>query len=189
MSIRSPSNTSRSPAIPPTSATVDCYANIVLPTPPVVTDNCGNVLIPTGPVESTPPDCEGDHHLYLDLYGLRREQQAYVHTVTIEYEPFAAIPPTSATVDCYATSCCRRLRRCNRQLREVLIPTGPVESTPPDCEGTITYTWTYTDCEGNSQAYVHTVTIEYEPFAAIPPTSATVDCMRHRVADASGGDR
>jgi hypothetical protein len=69
---------------------VDCYANIVLPAPPVVTDNCGVTLIPTGPVE-----------------------------------------------------------------------TGTVV-----CEGDITYTWTYTDCEGNTQDYVHTVTIEYDPFPA-----------------------
>ena len=47
-----------------------------------------------------------------------------------------------------------------------LTPTGPVVSTPPACEGTVTYTWTYTDCEGNSQDYVHTVTIEFEPFPA-----------------------
>jgi hypothetical protein len=67
---------------------VDCYANIVLPAPPVVTDNCGVTLTPTGPVE-----------------------------------------------------------------------TGTVV-----CEGDITYTWTYTDCEGNTQDYVHTVTIEYDPF-------------------------
>jgi hypothetical protein len=28
--------------------------------------------------------------------------QDYVHTVTIEYAPFPAIPPTSDVVDCYA---------------------------------------------------------------------------------------
>src|SRR5688500_20054121 len=58
-----------------------------------------------------------------------------------------------------------------------LTPTGPVVSTPPTCEDDITYTWTYTDCEGNSQQYVHTLTVEFEPFPAIPPTSATVDCI------------
>src|SRR5258705_11239433 len=81
------------------SDVVDCYANIVLPAPPVITDNCGVTLIPTGPVESSVPTCEGD----------------------------------------------------------------------------ITYTWTYTDCEGNTQDYVHTVTIEYAPFPAIPPTTDVVD--------------
>ncbi|MBK9983603.1 MAG: hypothetical protein IPP15_14690 [Saprospiraceae bacterium] len=41
---------------------------------------------------------------------------------------------------------------------------GPVESGTVTCEGDITYTWTYTDCEGNTQDYVHTITIEYQPF-------------------------
>ena len=63
----------------------------------------------------------------------------------------------------------------------MLTPTGPVESTPPTCEGDITYTWTYTDCAGNVQMYVHTVTIEYAPFPAIPPTTATVDCYANIV--------
>jgi hypothetical protein len=34
------------PAVPPTTDVVDCYANIVLPAPPVVTDNCGVTLTP-----------------------------------------------------------------------------------------------------------------------------------------------
>jgi hypothetical protein len=81
---------------------VDCYANIVLPAPPVVTDNCGVTLTPTGPVE-----------------------------------------------------------------------TGTVV-----CEGDFTYTWTYTDCEGNTQDYVHTVTFEYDPFPAIPPTTVWLNVMK-----------
>jgi hypothetical protein len=46
------------PAIPPTTDVVDCYANIVLPAPPVVTDNCGVTLTPTGPVETGSVVCE-----------------------------------------------------------------------------------------------------------------------------------
>ena len=34
-----------------------------------------------------------------------------------------------------------------------------------DCEGTITYTWKYTDCEGNNHDWVYTYTIEVEDFA------------------------
>jgi hypothetical protein len=49
------------PAIPPTSDVVDCYANIVLPAPPVITDNCGVTLTPTGPVETGSVVCEGDY--------------------------------------------------------------------------------------------------------------------------------
>jgi hypothetical protein len=51
-------------------------------------------------------------------------------------------------------------------------------------EGDITYTWTYTDCEGNTQDYVHTVTIEYDPFPAIPPTTDVVDCYANIVLPA-----
>jgi hypothetical protein len=49
------------PAIVPTSDVVDCYANIVLPAPPVVTDNCGVTLTPAGPVETGSVVCEGDY--------------------------------------------------------------------------------------------------------------------------------
>ena len=165
------------PAIPPTTATVDCIAEIVVVTPPTITDNCGTPLTPTGPVVSTPPACEGTvtyTWTYTDCEG---NSQEYVHTVTIEFEPFPAIPPTTATVDCIAEIVVVTPPTITDNCGTPLTPTGPVVSTPPACEGTVTYTWTYTDCEGNSQEYVHTVTIEFEPFPAIPPTTATVDCI------------
>jgi hypothetical protein len=56
------------PAISPTTDVVDCYANIVLPAPPVVTDNCGVTLTPTGPVETGTVACERRLYLYLDIY-------------------------------------------------------------------------------------------------------------------------
>ena len=171
-------------AIAPTTDIVDCYANIVLPAPPTVEDNCGVVLTPTGPVESTPPSCEGDityTWTYTDCEG---NTEDYVHTVTIEYEPFAAIAPTTDIVDCYANIVLPAPPTVEDNCGVVLTPTGPVESTPPSCEGDITYTWTYTDCEGNSEDYVHTVTIEYEPFAAIAPTTDIVDCYANIVLPA-----
>ena len=150
-------------AIPPTTSIVDCYANIILPTPPAVTDNCGVTLTPTGPVETGSVTCEGDityTWTYTDCEG---NTQDYVHTVTIEYEPFAAIPPTTAVVDCYANIVLPTPPTILDNCGVTLTPTGPVESGSVTCEGDITYTWTYTDCEGNTQDYVHTVTIEYSP--------------------------
>ena len=100
-------------SIPPTTSVVDCYANIVLPTPPTVTDNCGVTLTPTGPVESGSVTCEGDityTWTYTDCEG---NTQDYVHTVTIEYLPFAAIPPTTAVVDCYANIVLTNSTNCN----------------------------------------------------------------------------
>ena len=165
------------PAIPATTATVDCIAEIIVPTPPTITDNCGTPLTPTGPVVSAPQACEGDityTWTYTDCEG---NSQQYVHTVTIEFEPFPAIPATTATVDCIAEIIVPTPPTITDNCGTPLTPTGPVVSAPQACEGDITYTWTYTDCEGNSQQYVHTVTIEFEPFPAIPATTATVDCI------------
>ena len=148
-----------------------------MPTLPTVTDACGTVLIPSGPVASATPDCEGVityTWTYTDCEG---NTQDYVHTVTVEREPFAAIAPTTATVACVDDIQMPTLPTVTDACGTVLIPSGPVASATPDCEGVITYTWTYTDCEGNTQDYVHTVTVEREPFAAIAPTTATVACV------------
>src|SRR6185436_13063064 len=158
----------------PTLAVVDCYANIILPIPPAVTDNCGVTLTSTGPVETGSVACEGDityTWTYTDCEG---NTQDYIHTVTIEYLPFPSITPTSAVVDCYANIILPTPLIVTDNCGVILTPTGPVETGSGSCEGDITYTWTYTDCEGNTQDYIHTVTIEYEPFVAIAPTTATV---------------
>jgi hypothetical protein len=73
------------PAIAPTSDVVDCYANIVLPAPPVMTDNCGVTLTPTGPVETGSVVCEGDYTYTWTIHDCEGNHQDYVHTVTIEY--------------------------------------------------------------------------------------------------------
>jgi hypothetical protein len=42
---------------------------------------------------------------------------------------------------------------------QTLTPTGPVVSPLPGCGGTRTYTYTYTDCAGNTQNWVYTYTV------------------------------
>ena len=163
-------------AIPGTSETVTCEADIVVVTPPTIQDACLNTLIPTGPVVSASPVCEGDityTWTYTDCAG---NTQDYVHTVTIDIPPFAAIPGTSETVACEADIVVVTPPVVQDACLNDITPTGPVISASPVCEGDITYTWTYTDCAGNTQDYVHTVTIDIPPFAAIPGTSETVAC-------------
>jgi hypothetical protein len=128
--------------------------------------------------------CEGDftiHWTYTDCEG---NTQDYVHTVTIEYDPFPAIPPTTDVVDCYANIVLPAPPVVTDNCGVTLTPTGPVETGTVVCEGDFTYTWTYTDCEGNTQDYVHTVTIEYDPFPAVPPTTDVVDCYANIVLPA-----
>ena len=45
-----------------------------------------------------------------------------------------------------------------------LTPSDPSRRNLCGCEGTITYTYTFTDCEGNTNDWVYTYTIEREPF-------------------------
>ena len=60
----------------------------------------------------------------------------------------------------------------------MLTPGTPVISTAPACEGTMTYTYTYTDCEGNIQDWVYTYTIDHVTAPIVPtsPAAVTVAC-------------
>src|SRR5512135_2252189 len=160
----------------PTSDLVTCYAAIVLPTPPVVNDACGTPMTMTGPVESTPPDCEGQltyTWTYEDCTGATVD---YVHTVTIDIPAPTAPAPTSDLVTCYAAIVLPTPPVVNDACGTPMTMTGPVESTPPDCEGQLTYTWTYEDCTGATVDYVHTVTIDIPAPTAPAPTSDLVTC-------------
>ena len=159
-----------------TSSTVSCAAEIVAPTPPSVNDNCGAPITPVAGTPPTEPSCEGDmvySWTYTDCEG---NSHIWSHTITIEYAPFAAITPTAETVTCYDDIVIPIPPTVYDNCNNLLIPTGPVEGPVPGCEGDVTYTWTYTDCEGNIQLYVHTVTIDIPTFGDIAPTFATVDC-------------
>jgi hypothetical protein len=60
---------------------------------------------------------------------------------------------------------------------DVISPTGPVVSADPVCNGTKTYTWTYTDCTGSSLPWVYTYTIP-APTVILPADGgSTVACI------------
>jgi hypothetical protein len=83
------------PAIAPTSDVVDCYANIVLPAPPVITDNCGVTLTPTGPVETGSVVCEGD---YTYTWTIQTAKE-YVRITFIRHNRVCTIPAIAPTSD------------------------------------------------------------------------------------------
>ncbi len=62
---------------------------------------------------------------------------------------------------------------------KALTPTGPTIVNNPNpiiCEGTRTYTWTYTDCAGLVRTWSHVVTVERQPFGVPANGGATVAC-------------
>ena len=183
-------------AIASQSATVDCPAAAVAPhtkegyTMPVVTDACGNNV---GYELTTSPSvvsCEGtmDYvYTYEDCAGNR---QTFTYTYTIDMPTFAAIAPQTETVDCLDDAVAPHTRTdytmpvVKDACGNVLAPTetSPVISDTPECEGDVTYTYTYEDCAGNRQTFTYTYTIDMPTFAAIAPQTETVDCPEDAVA-------
>jgi Secretion system C-terminal sorting domain len=61
----------------------------------------------------------------------------------------------------------------------LITPTGPSivnNPNPLSCEGTRTYTWTYTDCAGHAKTWSYIYTIEYQSFSLPANASLTVAC-------------
>jgi hypothetical protein len=100
----------------------------------LVTDNCGVTLNSNRTCRNRKCSVRRRLYIYLDIYRLRRKLQDYVHTVTIEYAPFPAIPPTSDVVDCYANIVLPAPPVITDNCGVTLTPTGPVETGSVVCE-------------------------------------------------------
>ncbi|MBK8564035.1 MAG: T9SS type A sorting domain-containing protein [Saprospiraceae bacterium] len=158
------------------SATVACPANATQPVPPVVLSNCGENIAPTGPVIGATPACEGTKTYTWTYTDCEGNSLPWVFTYTIERNPFTVPANGAATVACPALATQPVPPVVLSNCGENIIPTGPVIGATPACEGTKTYTWTYTDCEGNSLPWVFTYTIERNPFTVPANGAATVTC-------------
>ncbi len=158
------------------AATIACPSAITTPVPPVVTSNCGDAITPTGPDMSATPTCEGTKTYtwtYTDCEGNTHD---WVFTYTIERNDFAVPANGAATVACASAITMPVPPTVLSDCGETIAPIGPVVGSSPACEGTKTYTWTYTDCEGNAHDWVFTYTIERSDFAVPANGAATVAC-------------
>ena len=166
------------------ASTVACASEIEAPIVPTVTDNCGNVLTASAPVISTVPTCEGDVTYTYTFTDCEGNTHNWVHTFTIERADFAITTPNGAsTVACASAIVAPTVPTVTDNCGNVLTASAPVISTVPTCEGDITYTYTFTDCEGNAHNWAHTFTIERADFAITTPNGAsTVACASAIVA-------
>ena len=164
------------------ASTVACPALIVQPTPPVVVDGCGKTLTPTGPVITNAPNpitCEGTRTFVWTYTDCAGHVLTWSHVTTVERQPFTVPANGAATVACPANATQPVPPTVTSNCGEVLTPTGPVITNNPNpltCEGTRTYTWTYTDCEGNTATWSFVYTVERQPFGVPGNVNATVAC-------------
>ena len=167
-------------AAAPTTSTVNCPADaLVQPADAgVVTDMCGNVITPTvaGP---TAVACEGDMvwtFTYTDCAGNTSD---WTHTYTVDMPAFTiAAVPTTSTVNCPADGLVQPADAgvVTDMCGNVIIPTVAAP-TAVACEGDMVWTFTYTDCAGNTLDWTHTYTVDMPAFAiATPPGASTVNC-------------
>ena len=176
-----------------TASTVECAVDATAPTTlPVVEDVCGNVIpAPAPDLGGSYVDCEGTKtytYTYTDCAGL---DYVWVYTYTIEH----STPPaedggpvaTGTTIECQAdavepTTLPVVIDVCG----VVLDAPVPVMSSPVNCEGAITFTYTYTDCAGLDFVWVYTYTIEHStaPDEVGGPVeiASTVECEADAVA-------
>jgi len=165
------------------ATTVNCPANLpATVTPPVVTSNCGEVLTPTGPVITNTPatiTCEGTRTFTFTYTDCEGNTAQWSHVFTVERQPFTVPANGASTVACPSQIVQPTPPTVLSNCGEVLTPTGPVIVNSPNpitCEGTRTFTFTFTDCEGNTAQWSHVTTVERQPFTVPANGSATVAC-------------
>ncbi|MBE2209922.1 MAG: proprotein convertase P-domain-containing protein, partial [Saprospiraceae bacterium] len=132
----------------PGTATVPCPSFTPPTYPNTITDACGRPVTVTGPTVTSSPapiTCEGTKTYTWNLTDCAGNTNTWSWIITIERNDFTLPANGGSTVACPSAANVvptppSKMSECG----EPIIPTGPVVTATPACEGTKTYTWTYT---------------------------------------------
>jgi nitrous oxidase accessory protein NosD len=175
---------------PNDGSTVACLALAAQPTPPVVNNYCGFPITPTGPtITGSYAGCEGTRIYTWNYADCEGNNHDWVYTYIIEVEDFTMPANNGSTIQCAASAVVPTPPAVNDYCGNPITPTGPFTGgTYAGCEGTITYTWNYADCEGNNHDWIYTYTVDR---TTIPseiggpvPIASTIDCPADAVPPA-----
>ncbi|HLP93480.1 MAG TPA: cohesin domain-containing protein, partial [Saprospiraceae bacterium] len=147
---------------------------------PAVTDNCGNNLTPTGPVQGgTYAGCEGTITYTWTYTDCEQNTHDWTYTYNIEVVDFTVPANQGSTVNCAIDAVQPTPPAVTDNCGNTLTPTGPVQGgTFNGCEGTLTYTWTYTDCEQNTHDWTYTYNINPVPVSlSCPANNVQASCQ------------
>ncbi len=173
---------------PDQSTTVSCLSAAIEPNVPDVLDLCGNLIdvelisIINNP---DPIACEG-YRLYVYEYtDCAANTHLWNYFYFIEYAPFTVPADEGEIVTCINAIDVGLVDppMVNDNCGIPLTPSGPSLPVydPPmlTCDGTVTYTWTYADCEGNPMLWNYVYTVEQtSPVEAGGPVlnNSTITC-------------
>src|SRR5678809_1380288 len=164
------------------SSTVACPSAATAPTVPTVTDNCGRTLTPSQPVISPDPVCAGTKTYTYTFADCAGQSYQWVYTYTISAPTVTMPQGGSSTVSCPALAVAPTVPTVTDNCGRTLTPSQPVISPDPLCAGTKTYTYTFTDCAGQSYQWVYTYTISAPTVTMPQGGSSTVACPALAVA-------
>ena len=175
------------------TAYIACKAELKEPTLPVVKDACGRTLTPvSGPEISAVPNCDGFvtyKYTYNDCTGNHPHDWTYYYK--IETPDFTLPAAKGETIACRSQVVepdPSLLPTVTDYCGNQLTPSAPIRSDIPDCEGQVTYTYTYTDCAGHSHDWIYTYTIKKEaPVIASTGVQNTqnISCINDTIAPAT----
>lgn len=166
--------------IPPdTESIVACIQQLTQPTAPDITYNCGAALTRTGPVIGPDPDCGGVKTFTWTYTDCNGDTFPWVHTVQVA-PPETSMPPSSgSTVACLSEAIPPTPPVVLDNCGNALTIAGPTVETLPGCTGMRTYTWTYTNCAGDSFSWLYTYQLVSPGITLPPPGMTSVDCHQN----------
>ncbi|HJW29336.1 MAG TPA: hypothetical protein VJ508_08775, partial [Saprospiraceae bacterium] len=150
------------------NAIVMCASQAVDPGPPApIMDACGRTVNAVLVGSSAPPSCEGMvtwTYRYTACDNTTTADWTYTYTIDHTVAPHEIGGPvsTSSTISCYLSATPPAVLPTFRDVcNNPVTMTGPVigGTNTGDCGGTITYTYTFTDCSGLSTPWVYTYNI------------------------------
>jgi gliding motility-associated-like protein len=166
------------------SSTVNCPNQAINPgSPGVVVDQCGNILTPSISAPSI-ANCTGGTmkwiYTYTDCGG---NSVNWTYTYFINMPPFIISQSDgSSIVNCPDDALLQPVHptvydNCGNAIIPVITP--PVSVL---CEGNMIWTFTYTDCSNNTDAWIYTYTVNAVGNLTVPPFgSSTVSCPSQAV--------
>ncbi|MBK9018371.1 MAG: hypothetical protein IPM82_32405 [Saprospiraceae bacterium] len=122
----------------------------------MVLSNCGETITPTGPTivfNPNPLTCEGTKTYQWTYTDCEGNCHPWSFVYTIERLDFTVPANGGSTVACPALATQPVPPVVLSNCGETITPTGPTITNVPNpltCEGTRTFTWTYTDCANHS---------------------------------------
>src|SRR4029450_13232037 len=164
------------------SSTVNCAADAVAPTPPVMQDACGNAIRPGPGTAPSALTCEGDMVYTFTYTDCANNSHVWTYTYTIDIPDFTLPADGSSTVNCAADATPPTPPVMQDACGSDITPVAGVAPSPLTCEGDMVYTFTYTDCANNSHVLTYPYTLAIPDFTLPADGSTTVNCAADATA-------